>query len=89
VKSFVGVVGGALRAALGTSALESACAAANVFLGQSEAPLLLAPLLPRARCSELHSVMTSGAAPPAPERPAAGLPRIRRLRTKIRRLRTL
>jgi pyrimidine nucleoside transport protein len=45
---------------IGTSAPETFNAAANIFLGQTEAPLLIRPLLPTLTKSELHAVMTGG-----------------------------
>ena len=45
---------------IGTSAPETLNAAANVFLGQTEAPLLIKPLIPKLTKSELHAVMTGG-----------------------------
>ena len=35
-------------------------AAANIFLGQTEAPLLIRPFLPTMTKSEINSVMTGG-----------------------------
>ncbi|XP_065173062.1 sodium/nucleoside cotransporter 2 isoform X1 [Atheta coriaria] len=49
-----------LQGVMGTSICESVNAAANIFLGQSEAPLLLKPYLKDLTGSELHSVMTNG-----------------------------
>lgn len=43
-----------------TTAGESLVAAANIFIGQSEAPLMIRPFLPVMTNSEIHSVMTSG-----------------------------
>lgn len=45
---------------LGISGAESLSGAANVFLGQTEAPLLVRPYLSRATRSELMAVMTGG-----------------------------
>ncbi|CAJ0576564.1 unnamed protein product, partial [Mesorhabditis spiculigera] len=45
---------------LGTTATESLNACACIFLGQSEAPLLIKPYLEKMTASELHAVMTSG-----------------------------
>lgn len=45
---------------IGTTACESLNAAANVFLGQTEAPLMIKPYLPMMTNSELHAVMTGG-----------------------------
>ncbi|XP_033101705.1 solute carrier family 28 member 3-like isoform X2 [Anneissia japonica] len=43
-----------------TSACESLNAAGNIFIGQTEAPLLIQPFLNRMTRSELHAVMTGG-----------------------------
>ena len=47
---------------LGTSGAETLAAAANVFMGQTEAPLIVAPYLERMTRSELHAVMVAGMA---------------------------
>jgi len=56
------VVGGALQRVLGTSQAESFSAAANIFVGQTEAPLVIRPYLPRMTRSELFAVMVGGLA---------------------------
>jgi CNT family concentrative nucleoside transporter len=45
---------------LGTSGSESLSACANVFVGQTEAPLLIRPFLKGMTHSELHAVMVGG-----------------------------
>jgi concentrative nucleoside transporter, CNT family len=45
---------------LGTSGSESLSACANVFVGQTEAPLLIKPFLRSMTMSELHAVMVGG-----------------------------
>jgi CNT family concentrative nucleoside transporter len=45
---------------LGTSGAESLSACGNVFVGQTEAPLLVRPFLGRMTQSELHTVMVGG-----------------------------
>ncbi|MCL4152970.1 UNVERIFIED_CONTAM: hypothetical protein GTU68_037028, partial [Idotea baltica] len=55
-------VGGALRMLLGTSRAESFSAAANIFVGQTEAPLVIRPYLPKMTSSELFAVMVGGLA---------------------------
>ncbi|MBX3461801.1 MAG: NupC/NupG family nucleoside CNT transporter [Planctomycetes bacterium] len=45
---------------LGTSGSESLSACANVFVGQTEAPLLVRPFLARMTTSELHAIMVGG-----------------------------
>ncbi len=56
------LVGGGLRKLLGTSRAESFSAAANIFVGQTEAPLVIRPYLPRMTTSELFAVMVGGLA---------------------------
>ncbi|XP_047473659.1 sodium/nucleoside cotransporter 1-like isoform X1 [Penaeus chinensis] len=53
-------LGWVLQVTVGTTACESVNAAANIFLGQTEAPLLIKPYLPFMTKSELHAVMTGG-----------------------------
>ncbi|MCE3543828.1 NupC/NupG family nucleoside CNT transporter, partial [Escherichia coli] len=38
-------IGGAIEKVVGTSKVESLCAAANIFVGQSESPLVIRPYL--------------------------------------------
>ena len=56
------LVGGGLRKVLGTSRTESFSAAANIFVGQTEAPLVIRPYLPKMTSSELFAVMVGGLA---------------------------
>ena len=56
------LIGGALRRLLGTSSAESMSAAANIFVGQTEAPLVVKPYIPRMTSSELFAVMCGGLA---------------------------
>ncbi|XP_065648982.1 solute carrier family 28 member 3-like isoform X1 [Hydra vulgaris] len=49
-----------LQISMGTSPAESVNAAGNIFLGQTEAPLLIRPFLENMTESELHCVMTGG-----------------------------
>jgi CNT family concentrative nucleoside transporter len=56
----VRIIGGALQKALGTSQAESMSATANVFVGQTEAPLVVRPYIDRMTRSELFAVMTGG-----------------------------
>lgn len=56
------LIGGALSKLLGTSRAESVSAAANIFVGQTEAPLVVRPFLPNMTRSELFAVMTGGLA---------------------------
>ena len=47
---------------MGTSGAESLSAAANIFAGQTEAPLVVKPYLPKMTRSELMALMTGGMA---------------------------
>lgn len=58
----VSVFGGALRKITGTSKPESMCAAANIVVGQAEAPLVVKPFLKTMTRSELFAVMVGGMA---------------------------
>lgn len=54
------ILGGALSKLLGTSKVESVNSAANIFVGQTEAPLVIRPFLEKMTKSELFAVMTGG-----------------------------
>ncbi|KQB52727.1 nucleoside transporter NupC [Pseudomonas endophytica] len=56
------VIGGALHHVLGSSRTESMSATANIFVGQSEAPMVVRPFLATMTRSELFAVMTGGLA---------------------------
>lgn len=58
----VRLVGGALRWVIGTRAVESLNAAANIFIGQTEAPLVVRPYLKDLTEPQLFAVMVSGVA---------------------------
>lgn len=49
-----------MRRTMGASGAESLAAAANIFLGQTESPILVRPFLPKMTRSELMAVMTGG-----------------------------
>jgi CNT family concentrative nucleoside transporter len=51
-----------MQRVLRTSGSESLSAAANIFMGQTEAPLVIKPYLPRMTRSELLAMMTGGMA---------------------------
>ena len=59
---FIQLIGGGLSKLLGTSKAESVSAAANIFVGQTEAPLVIKPFLANMTKSELFAVMTGGLA---------------------------
>jgi CNT family concentrative nucleoside transporter len=56
----VRIIGGALQKALRTSQAESMSATANIFVGQTEAPLVVRPYIRRMTDSEFFAVMTGG-----------------------------
>lgn len=58
----VKIVGGAFAKLFGTTTTESMNTAANIFLGHTEAPLLIKPYLKRLTQSELFAIMTGGMA---------------------------
>lgn len=55
-------LGGALEKVTGISKVESLCAASNIFVGQSESPLVIRPYLAALNPSQLFCVMTVGLA---------------------------
>jgi len=58
----VKLVGGALHKIIGTGAVESMNAAANIFVGQTEAPLAVRPYLKNLTEAQMFAVMVSGLA---------------------------
>ncbi|CAA0340880.1 putative sodium/proton nucleoside transporter [Alteromonas alvinellae] len=56
------VIGGFLQKTLGTSRPESMSSAANIFVGQTEAPLVVRPFIPHMTSSELFAIMVGGLA---------------------------
>ncbi len=56
------IIGGALQLALKSSRPESLSAAANIFVGQTEAPLVVKPFIRQMTSSELFAVMVGGLA---------------------------
>lgn len=58
----VRLIGGALQLALQTSRPESLSAAANIFVGQTEAPLVVRPFIPLMTRSEFFAIMVGGLA---------------------------
>nr|XP_025839979.1 solute carrier family 28 member 3-like [Vulpes vulpes] len=53
-------VGWVMLVTMGSSPIESVVAAGNIFVGQTESPLLVRPYLPHITKSELHAIMTAG-----------------------------
>jgi CNT family concentrative nucleoside transporter len=58
----VRIVGGALHRIIGTGTIESMNAAANIFVGQTEAPLVVKPYLRGLTEPQMFAVMVSGLA---------------------------
>ncbi len=56
------ILGGGLQKVLGTSRTESLSATANIFVGQTEAPLVVRPYIATMTQSELFAVMCGGLA---------------------------
>ncbi|KPZ72001.1 Nucleoside permease NupX [Shewanella sp. P1-14-1] len=56
------IIGGGLQKALGTSRTESMSATANIFVGQTEAPLVVRPFIATMTNSELFAIMVGGLA---------------------------
>jgi CNT family concentrative nucleoside transporter len=56
------MIGGSLQKLLGTSRAESMSAAANIFVGQTEAPLVIRPYIANMTRSELFAIMSGGMA---------------------------
>lgn len=62
MQKVVTFLGGALQKVLGSSRTESLSATANIFVGQTEAPLVVRPYIGRMTNSELFAVMVGGLA---------------------------
>jgi CNT family concentrative nucleoside transporter len=62
MQRFVGVFGGWLHKLLQTSQVESISAVSNIFVGHTDAPLVVRPYLKDMTQSELFAVMTGGCA---------------------------
>lgn len=60
VRLVVGVMARLMSKTMGTSGAESTAAAANIFVGQTEAPLLIRPYLAQMTTSEIGAIMTVG-----------------------------
>ena len=56
------IIGGGLQKMLGTSKPESLSATANIFVGQTEAPLIVRPYIAKMTQSELFAIMVGGLA---------------------------
>ncbi|CAJ1068933.1 solute carrier family 28 member 3-like [Xyrichtys novacula] len=53
-------IGFLMQVTMGTSPTESMAAAGNIFLGQTDSPLLIRPYISGLTLSEIHAVMTGG-----------------------------
>ena len=62
MKWIINIIGGALSKVLGSSRAESLSATANIFVGQTEAPLVVRPFIDSMTKSELFAVMCGGLA---------------------------
>ena len=62
MKWIIRIIGGGLQRFLGTSRAESMSATANIFVGQTEAPLVVKPFIATMTQSELFAVMVGGLA---------------------------
>jgi CNT family concentrative nucleoside transporter len=62
LQKIVHAVAWVMRKAMRTSGSETLAAAANIFMGQTEAPLVIKPYVPRMTRSELLCMMTGGMA---------------------------
>ena len=60
MQRMVRVIAVIMQKTMGTSGAESLSAAGNIFVGQTEAPLLIAPFVGKMTKSELNAVMTGG-----------------------------
>ena len=56
----VKIIGGVIQKFLNTTKAESMAAAANIFVGQTEAPLIVRPYIPSMSHSEIFAVMVGG-----------------------------
>ncbi|XP_060569421.1 solute carrier family 28 member 3-like [Ruditapes philippinarum] len=60
MQMIISKIGWLLKMVLGTTAPESLCAAANIFVGHTEAPIMIRPFMLLMTKSELNAVMTGG-----------------------------
>ncbi|NOX69351.1 MAG: NupC/NupG family nucleoside CNT transporter [Gammaproteobacteria bacterium] len=62
MQPIVKLIGGGLRWVIGTKSVESVNAAANIFIGQTEAPLVIRPFLKGLTEPQMFAIMVSGLA---------------------------
>lgn len=60
LQKVVQAIASVMQRTMRTSGPETTSCAANIFIGQTEAPLLIRPFVGRISLSELHAVMTGG-----------------------------
>ena len=60
IQRVINVMAHFMRWTLGTSGAETLSCTSNIFVGQTEAPLLIKPFLNNMTKSELHAIMTGG-----------------------------
>ncbi|ELU00800.1 hypothetical protein CAPTEDRAFT_72506, partial [Capitella teleta] len=60
MQAIIGKIAWLMQKTLQTSATESLVAAGNIFIGQTEAPILVRPFINDMTKSELHAMMTAG-----------------------------
>jgi len=60
IQVIVKLIGKAMQKTMGTSGSETLCVSANIFVGQTEAPLMVRPFISQMTKSELMAVMTGG-----------------------------
>ena len=60
MQKIVSVLALVMQRTMGTTGPESLSAAANIFVGQTEAPLVIKPYISKMSSSEIHAVMTGG-----------------------------
>jgi len=60
IQVIVKLIGKAMQKTMGTSGSETLCISANIFVGQTEAPLMIRPFISQMTKSELMAVMTGG-----------------------------
>ena len=60
IQIIVGGLSWVMQKTLGTSGAETLSSAANIFVGQTEAPLVIRPYIPGMTTSELNAVMVGG-----------------------------
>ncbi len=60
IQKVVGLLAAVMQKTLGTSGAETLSSAANIFVGQTEAPLVIRPYISSMTTSELNAVMVGG-----------------------------